>query len=122
MRKSKERRKQKTPKPPDKTFRYPVICIKCHKGFLVAEEGLDLSNLACDICSGKLRYRKGKGVGKETDIKIKHKKKMKGEETDIKKLLKQLRETKDPEEGKRLRRLLRRRGHHGGLHLKGKKK
>jgi len=124
MRRSKERRKQKNSNPPDKIFKYPVTCIKCGKGFLVAEEHLDLSNLRCDICSGKLRYRKGKWIrskkkmkkGKETKVHplLLHKMN-KHKEASVKELLKQLVETKNPEEKKRLRRLLRRRGHRGGL-------
>ena len=118
MRRSKERRKQKTPKPLEKVFKHSVVCIKCGKGFLVAKEGLDLSNLACDICKGKLKYRKGKWKTYAHALK-KSKHKMKGEEASVKELLKQLTETKDSEEKRRLRRLLRRRGHHGGL---GKRK
>jgi len=132
MRKSKQRRKQKIlMKPHDKIFKYPVTCIKCGKGFLVAEEGLDLSNLRCDICSGKLKYRKGKWIRSKKRMKKKEEaevhplllhKMNKHKEASVKELLKQLTETKDPEEKRRLRRLLRRRGHRGGLRLKGDKK
>lgn len=131
MRKNKQTRRQKIlMKPLDKTFKYPVTCIKCGKGFLVAEEGLDLSNLRCDICKGKLKYKNGKWIRSKKKMKGKeHQKLSKAQEEfkeqlsmGVKELLKQLTETKDSEEKKRLRRLLRRRGHSGGLCLKGKKK
>jgi len=128
MRRSKQRRKQKTPKPPEKAFKYLVRCIGCAKVFLLAKGNSDLSKLRCDVCKSELEYtdninplvtphQHNQRSKKMAKGKKKEKKQMEtGDKARrIKQLLVDLEKSNDQGKNRKIRKQLRLLGHVGGL-------